>query len=152
MAEISTRIAQRVQELKQRVNSIPSGRPKSGRTWKRERSKIKKAIPGCDFKSSKRIRNEVKSVQEKQKKLEAAVVQHRKERRERREENEKRRIENERRAEVVQVIRDPAKIKKMKRKQLRQLQTRDPDKLKQAVEPIIYEDDEVVMEPDNTVP
>jgi rRNA-processing protein CGR1 len=51
----------------------------------------------------------------------------------RREENAKRREENELRSQTVQIIKNTAKLKRIKKKQLRQIVKRDLDLLKAKV-------------------
>ncbi|NXR70048.1 CCD86 protein, partial [Rhadina sibilatrix] len=70
-------------------------------------------------------RQEKKLVQELARQLEEAKQREKEEKKRRREENLKRRLENERKAEIVQVIRNPLKLKRAKKKQLRRVEKRD---------------------------
>ncbi|NXE16851.1 CCD86 protein, partial [Lophotis ruficrista] len=70
-------------------------------------------------------RQERKLVQELARQLQEGKQREREEKKRRREENLKRRLENERKAEIVQVIRNPLKLKRAKKKQLRRVEKRD---------------------------
>jgi len=69
------------------------------------------------------IKERSKEIKDKRK--EDAVQKHK-----RRVENAERRLANERRSEVVQVIKNPAKLKRMKKKQMRMIQKRDTSQVK----------------------
>ncbi|KAH8265945.1 hypothetical protein KR026_000520 [Drosophila bipectinata] len=113
--------------------SIPRGQPKSNRPWKTPKqkfSKIKKTINRATFEKKTALRNELRYIKEKSKEIkdqrkEAAVQRH-----QRRVENAERRLANERRSEVVQVIKNPAKLKRMKKKQMRMIEKRDISQVK----------------------
>ncbi|XP_037723909.1 coiled-coil domain-containing protein 86 [Drosophila subpulchrella] len=114
-------------------NSIPRGQPKSNRPWKTPKqkfSKIKKTINRLTFEKKSALRDELRYIKErskeiKEKRKEDAVQKHK-----RRVENAERRLANERRSEVVQVIKNPAKLKRMKKKQMRMIQKRDTSQVK----------------------
>ncbi|NXV72307.1 CCD86 protein, partial [Atlantisia rogersi] len=70
-------------------------------------------------------RQERKLVRDLARQLQEGKRKEREEKKRRREENLKRRLENERKAEIVQVIRNPLKLKRAKKKQLRRVEKRD---------------------------
>lgn len=109
---------------------IPLGKPKSGRVWKdRNKQRFSALLRDKPLRSSWEKKMEAKREKELVKKyslqLKEDKAKEKEDKRKRREENLKRRTENERKAEVVQVIRNTAKIKRMKKKQLRKIEKRD---------------------------
>merc|ERR1739844_893875 len=106
------------------------GRNKSGRFWKNQRDRFKANIKVKGLhqvSAQKRIaqKEQLLRVKAYEKSLKDEVKRSRKERRQRAEENKTRRDENEKKNETVQVIKNPAKMKRMKKKQLRMLAKRD---------------------------
>ncbi|KAG7486733.1 hypothetical protein JOB18_037627 [Solea senegalensis] len=109
---------------------IPLGKPKSGRVWK-DRSKqrfsaLVRDKPLCtSWEKKMKAKQEKEMVKKFSLQLKEDKAREKEEKRKRREDNLKRRVENERKAEIVQVIRNTAKIKRMKKKQLRKIEKRD---------------------------
>ncbi|XP_044045071.1 coiled-coil domain-containing protein 86 [Siniperca chuatsi] len=109
---------------------IPLGKPKSGRVWK-DRSKqrfsaLVRDKPLCSsWEKKMKAKQEKDLVKQYSLQLKEEKAKQKEEKRKRREENLKRRAENERKSEIVQVIRNTAKIKRMKKKQLRKVEKRD---------------------------
>ncbi|XP_056136817.1 coiled-coil domain-containing protein 86 [Lampris incognitus] len=120
--------------------AIPLGKPKSGRVWKdRNKQRFSALLRDKPLRSSWEKKMEAKREKELVKKysleLKEMKAREKEEKRKRREDNLKRRAENERRAEIVQVIRNPAKIKRMKKKHLRKIEKRDTLALLQKSQP-----------------
>ncbi|XP_041840297.1 coiled-coil domain-containing protein 86 [Melanotaenia boesemani] len=109
---------------------VPMGKPKSGRVWKdRNKQRFSSLVrdkPLCtSWEKKMEAKREKDLVKQYSMKLKEEKAQKKEEKRKRREENLKRRAENERKAEVVQVICNTAKIKRMKKKLLRKIEKRD---------------------------
>ncbi|KAM7035057.1 coiled-coil domain-containing protein 86 [Acridotheres tristis] len=112
------------------VIAIPRGKPKSGRVWKDPGKKrfshmIQDKALRTSWARKMKERQERKLVRDLARQLEEAKQREKEEKKRRREENLKRRLENEQKAEIVQVIRNPLKLKRAKKKQLRRVEKRD---------------------------
>ncbi|XP_077427793.1 coiled-coil domain-containing protein 86 [Vanacampus margaritifer] len=109
---------------------IPLGKPKSGRVWK-DRNKqrfsalVRDTSLCTSWEKKMQAKREKQLVQKYTLQLKEQKAKAKEDKRKRREENLKRRAENERKAEVVQVIRNTAKLKRMKKKNLRKIEKRD---------------------------
>uniref|UniRef100_A0A8C6QZG8 Coiled-coil domain-containing protein 86 n=1 Tax=Nannospalax galili TaxID=1026970 RepID=A0A8C6QZG8_NANGA len=119
---------------------IPKGKPKSGRVWKdRSKKRFSQMVQDKPLRTSwqrkMKERQEKKLAKDFARHLEEEKQRRRQEKKERRAENLRRRLENERKAEIVQVIRNPAKLKRAKKKQLRAIEKRDTLSLLQKQPP-----------------
>ncbi|XP_004585325.2 coiled-coil domain-containing protein 86 [Ochotona princeps] len=120
----------KLKKEEEEVPVIPMGKPKSGRVWKdRSKKRFSQMVQDKPLRTSwqrkMKERQERKLAKDFARHLEEEKERRRQEKKQRRAENLKRRLENERKAEVVQVIRNPAKIKRAKKKQLRSIEKRD---------------------------
>ncbi|CAK6958508.1 coiled-coil domain-containing protein 86 [Scomber scombrus] len=109
---------------------VPLGKPKSGRVWKdRSKQRFSAVVRDKSVCSSWEKKMEAKREKDLVKQyclqLKDEKAKQKEDKRKRREDNLKRRAENERKSEIVQVIRNTAKIKRMKKKQLRKIEKRD---------------------------
>ncbi|KAG0721508.1 Coiled-coil domain-containing protein 86 [Chionoecetes opilio] len=120
------------------LRSIPKGRSVSGRWWKAEKQRFRSINKDASGKKSWSRKMQLKQwrgdVMAKSAAIEAEKLKKKEDLKERQKLNKTRREENARKSEIVQVIKDPRKIKKMKRKQLRYLATRDTTNM-QPVQP-----------------
>ncbi|KAI5725039.1 hypothetical protein M8J77_010258 [Diaphorina citri] len=105
------------------------GQAKSGRFWKETKDKFSTMVktPGLrrPHSEKEKLRAEIKHNKEMTRSILDAQARAKEEHRQRRAENIKRREENAKKAEIVQVIKNPAKLKRMKKKQLRLIEKRD---------------------------
>lgn len=119
----------RLQNAKTSQANIIRGKPKSGRFWKNEKKKFSSIIKTRgirnSFEKKQALRAELKRIKEASKAIIAAKEEEKEQKKQRRRENLKRQEENQKKSEVVQVITNTSKIKKMKKKQLRYIEKRD---------------------------
>lgn len=120
----------RLDSGKKQTPVIPLGKPKSGRVWKnRNKQRFSAVVRDKQLCSSWEKKMEAKRekdlVKQYSLQLKEDKAREKEEKRKRREDNLKRRAENERKAEIVQVIKNTTKIKRMKKKQLRKIEKRD---------------------------
>ncbi|CAG9791351.1 unnamed protein product [Diatraea saccharalis] len=108
------------------------GKPKSGRFWKSKKEKFssinKTKGLRLNFQKKTALRLELKRTKELSRQRQEELKQKEIERKERRRENIKKTEENKRKSEIVQVITNSTKLKRMKKKQLRFIQKRDTNK------------------------
>jgi len=111
------------------AKQIPRQKPKSGKFWKAGREQFRqiKKDKGKRFTFEQRMKNKEEKM--KNKELADLLMNRKKmkkeEARKKIEENKAKKAENEKKSEQFQVIKNPAKIKRMKKKQLRMLEKRD---------------------------
>ncbi|XP_037697085.1 coiled-coil domain-containing protein 86 [Choloepus didactylus] len=122
--------SKKLKKEEEEVPMIPKGKPKSGRVWKdRSKKRFSQMVQDKPLRTSwqrkMKERQERKLAKDFARHLEEEKEKRRQEKKQRRAENLKRRLENERKAEIVQVIRNPTKLKRAKKKQLRSIEKRD---------------------------
>lgn len=114
----------------------PRGMAKSGKFWKNTKEtfrKIQNSLPKKTTLQHQKLRAEMKRNKHLSQTIKDDKKQENELKKQRREENAKRREENELKNQTVQVITNTAKLKRTKKKQLRQIQKRDLDSLKAKV-------------------
>ncbi|KAJ8711384.1 hypothetical protein PYW07_008626 [Mythimna separata] len=108
------------------------GIPKSGKFWKSKKEKFstinKTKGLRYSFEKKEELRRKMQKTRELSKQMIAELKQKELDRKERRRQNLQRAEENKRKAEVVQVITNTAKLKRMRKKQLRFIEKRDVSK------------------------
>merc|ERR1712013_342319 len=120
ISSTNTLIANLRQEMASRSSlvapkQIPRQKPKSGKFWKAERSAFRAIKKDKGQRLSFEQRLALKEEKMRNRDLAKTLLEQKK----------AKKLENERKAEQFQVIKNPAKIKRMKKKQLRQLEKRD---------------------------
>lgn len=115
---------------------VPRGVPKSGKFWKTPKEKFRKiqnSLPKKTTQQHLKLRDDLRRVREMSRSLKEEKKQENILKAQRREQNAQRRAENERKNETVQVIKNTAKLKRTKKKHLKQIQKRDLSNLGKVV-------------------
>ncbi|XP_037282276.1 coiled-coil domain-containing protein 86 [Rhipicephalus microplus] len=111
------------------VEENPRGVPKSGRVWKSEKKRFSSMVKDRPLKTSWKFKMEQRAERKALLALDREIKEEKKrkieEKKRRREENLRRREENAKKSEVVQIIKNTAKIKRMSKKQLRLIKKAD---------------------------
>uniref|UniRef100_A0A224Z0K3 Coiled-coil domain-containing protein 86 n=1 Tax=Rhipicephalus zambeziensis TaxID=60191 RepID=A0A224Z0K3_9ACAR len=119
----------RSKKKKDDVEEIPKGVPKSGRVWKSQKKRFSSMVKDRPLKTSWKFKMEQRAERKALLALDREIKEEKKrkieEKKKRREENLRRREENAKKSEVVQVIKNTAKIKRMSKKQLRLVKKAD---------------------------
>ncbi|XP_076761365.1 coiled-coil domain-containing protein 86 [Xylocopa sonorina] len=129
--ETSHPVSKKVKTKKEKSfeQQIPKGRPKSGRIWKGEKKRFSSIVKTRGIRLSmnkkQKLREDLKRVKEMSKAIKDEKEAQKEARKARRRANLKRAAENQRKSEIVQVITNTAKLKKIKKKHLRMIQKRD---------------------------
>ena len=105
---------------------IPRQKPKSGRFWKGQRGQFRQIKRDRGQRNTFEQRLKMKEEKMRNKELADMLIQRKNEAKEEMrkkiEDNKAKKLENERKTEQYQVIKNPAKLKRMKKKQLRMLE------------------------------
>lgn len=108
---------------------IPKGKPKSGRIWKEQKTRFSSIIKTrgirLSFERKKKLKDDLKRAKEMTRENKARKQAEKEAKKTRRRANLKRAEENRKKGEIVQVITNTAKLKKIKKKHLRMIEKRD---------------------------
>ncbi|XP_065890530.1 coiled-coil domain-containing protein 86-like [Dysidea avara] len=104
------------------------GRPKSGRMWRKPGTKsfsrVKVPALKQSFKEKQTKKVVMKAMKEHEKQLKENAAHEKQEKRLKEEERKKRKEENTKKSEIVQTITNAKKLKRLKKKQLRNVEKR----------------------------
>lgn len=130
-------IEKKIEQEKEKYRSIPNGKFKSGRIWKESSQKFSNLTYQQPHRSSWEKKMAMKNERNEIKKFENRLKEEKKEKKielvRRQKINEERRKENERKAEIVQSVKNKAKLKRIKKKMLRKVAAAKKSKSKKPL-------------------